>query len=685
MYEQLKVITIIVFCNSLEEFKKIEDTYKQNSNELIVIHYNNSYCNNLPKDEVQHFFINNLLLDTLCLAINKSSGKYIYITNNIKQISNSSLLYIKNNTNNVILFNSFKNENRIIFQAKNYTNYLELIKKDLSVSSLLMLIQNESVAKKEIILKIINLINILNININNFIEFKVIFDFLLINYIKDFSVIMNLFFKNEDVKPYSFNKEEHIRIINALLTLKDNKICPSNVLNIYILRLKCLYLNNNTTYSGLKKYYTKHNYYKKYINNHKQFYKNCKINYIETQDLEYLNDALYLGFKYCLKITRRIVLYKLKNLIKIVKYKFFIYHKLKSLKFLNKKVLVVIPSNDIKSSEKRGFVEYKEYYDYFNPNSYFDYVFIISPLESGFYKKYGLYICEASPKTYNDIINIIKPKVIRAYGGFWATSFAIKHTENKSIPIITSIHDKRIELIYPSVLKSNYIFYTSHIIKDILLNLGLKANNLLYLPDRINLDNFSKITEIDKKPTEIDKNYINILTVGRLSEEKNIDTVIKALQYLPANYRLIIIGKGDKKHYNNLATKLNVGSKIKWIESVENSKLKYYYSFADCFCLLSKSEGFGIVFIEAAACKIPIIASNINPINKHFKNGKDAVLINDYTNPKEVAKTIQEVLSDDSFASMLCLNGINVANAYGGGEIAKKERKYYNSIIKLKE
>ena len=61
-----------------------------------------------------------------------------------------------------------------------------------------------------------------------------------------------------------------------------------------------------------------------------------------------------------------------------------------------------------------------------------------------------------------------------------------------------------------------------------------------------------------------------------------------------------------------------------WIESVKNSELPVWYSWCDCFCVPSRWEGFGLVFIEAAACGSAIVTSDIAPMTEYFTNDKSA-------------------------------------------------------------
>lgn len=79
------------------------------------------------------------------------------------------------------------------------------------------------------------------------------------------------------------------------------------------------------------------------------------------------------------------------------------------------KILVVIPSDRLQDYEDRGYFDLAGYY---NPNSFFNKVFCLSPLESGISDKHGMTIIGVSPKIYRKVLKVIKPVCVRAYGGY---------------------------------------------------------------------------------------------------------------------------------------------------------------------------------------------------------------------------------------------------------------------------
>lgn len=341
------------------------------------------------------------------------------------------------------------------------------------------------------------------------------------------------------------------------------------------------------------------------------------------------------------------------------------------------KILVVVPSESILDYENAGYDWLERYY---NPQKIFDKVFLLSPLEDGYYHKYGMTIIGVDGKLYKKLLSIINPNLVRAYGGYWPTRFVIKNKLDK-IPVVCSIHDSREELLYNEIKYADYVFVTSEVVKQLAIKKGVSEKSIYILPNGVDTDIFKRV----KNTIELEKKFGKgkyIITVGRRAYEKNIETVVKALAYLSEEYKLIQIGRGDPLPYKELAKEIQVENRCYFIDSVINSDLVYYYNLASCQCNPSHSEGFGIVFIEAGACECPIITSNLAPMNNMFTHKETAYLVNDYTNPEQMAKAITEVCENKSFAEKLGKNARElIINEFSKEKFEENHMKFYKQII----
>ena len=131
---------------------------------------------------------------------------------------------------------------------------------------------------------------------------------------------------------------------------------------------------------------------------------------------------------------------------------------------------------------------------------------------------------------------------------------------------------------------------------------------------------FQKIQEIKKKYGEF------ILFVGRLSYYKGVSYLIRAIKDLKIN--LVIIGEGQEKNkLKQLAQKLGISHKVFFLPFQQEDDLINFYYACKFLVLPSvyRSEAFGIVLIEAMACKKPVISTELGTgtswVNLNQKTG----------------------------------------------------------------
>lgn len=348
--------------------------------------------------------------------------------------------------------------------------------------------------------------------------------------------------------------------------------------------------------------------------------------------------------------------------------------------------LVVIPSDALDDYIKNGLSE-EFIYNYYNPGKFYKEVFVVSPLEKGIRIRCGMTVIGVRPMQLRKVIRKLKPDIVRAYDGFkcadWLAALNIE-----GIPTVCSVHDRRPELIHQSLKYADLVICMSKVVKEIVRQKvkGIDEKKVVVMPNRIDLEVFQKKDDKDfflKQNCIYTKKY-HIIHVGRKTDEKNIDTVIKAMRYLDNDFEVIFIGRGDSEPYKKIAYEEEVIDRCHFIESIPNDELPYWYSWCDCMCTPSRSEGFGIVFWEAAACEAHIVTSDIAPMNEYLVNNKSAYLIKDYENPEKLAKIIKEACITKG-DNDLGYEARKVAQRFSKEEIDKKEIELMESATASKE
>jgi len=154
-----------------------------------------------------------------------------------------------------------------------------------------------------------------------------------------------------------------------------------------------------------------------------------------------------------------------------------------------------------------------------------------------------------------------------------------------------------------------------------------------------------------------------IVCVSRLMERKGQDTLIRALPLISEripDVRLLIVGSGSYEDaLRKLVVKMNVQDYVHFTGKVPQAELPYWYAAGDVFAMPCRTrnagwdvEGLGIVFLEASATGLPVVAGDSGGAPDAVRDGHTGVVV-DGTNVEEVSRVLVELLSDPGHAAAL--------------------------------
>jgi len=196
------------------------------------------------------------------------------------------------------------------------------------------------------------------------------------------------------------------------------------------------------------------------------------------------------------------------------------------------------------------------------------------------------------------------------------------------------------------------------------------SSKVYYIPNAI---------DINSLPPGIDKRYDKqIIFAGRLSKEKGILTILETAKNLPKDIHLLIIGNGPEKETvvesiknNENIHYLGYQTKEKTIPLIRGSKLLIQPSLA---------EGISATLLEAMACQIPVIATNIGGNVELFENNKTGVLI-DPENPEELLKEIISLLNDQTRSEQISKSAFEKVQKYDWSIVGQCYVNLYEKIL----
>ena len=179
-----------------------------------------------------------------------------------------------------------------------------------------------------------------------------------------------------------------------------------------------------------------------------------------------------------------------------------------------------------------------------------------------------------------------------------------------------------------------------------------------YIPNFVN-QKYSTRSKLDNK---------NIISVGRLAKEKgflDLIDVYKIIDMECSNTHLDIIGDGME--YNAIKSKIidyNLTRKIKLHGYQNQSYINKLYDQSSIYLMTSYTESFGLVLVEAMAHGlVPIAYSSAEGAKDIIKDGENGFLI-DNRNEHEMAKKVQELLSNPSLLKKMSDNAYNHSKSY---------------------
>jgi glycosyltransferase involved in cell wall biosynthesis len=174
-----------------------------------------------------------------------------------------------------------------------------------------------------------------------------------------------------------------------------------------------------------------------------------------------------------------------------------------------------------------------------------------------------------------------------------------------------------------------------------------------------------------------------LITTSRLVRKNAVDEVIKALALLPESVRFQILGSGpEHAALRTLAHSYGVESRVEFLGHIDRSAMPAYLHSADIFIRPSRTEGFGISFIEAMAAELPVIATQEGGIADFLFDAKRnpdkpptgwAV---DTDSPEQIAEAVKDILANpEQVKKVLATAKAMVSEKYDWDLIAKNMRE----------
>ncbi|NUO02157.1 MAG: N-acetyl-alpha-D-glucosaminyl L-malate synthase BshA [Saprospiraceae bacterium] len=265
-------------------------------------------------------------------------------------------------------------------------------------------------------------------------------------------------------------------------------------------------------------------------------------------------------------------------------------------------------------------------------------------------------------------------------------------TEGRYIPVVTTLHGTDITLVGSnnafspvvafSINKSDGVTAVSESLRKQTMDLFAIQKDIRVIYNFIDFDRFKKIDK-DHFKKAIAPNGERILThTSNFRKVKRIEDVIlvfkKVYEKIPS--KLLLIGDGPERHsMEELCRKLELSHEVRFLG--KQDAIEELLAVSDLFIMASESESFGLAALEAMACEVPVISTNVGglpEVNIHGQTG----FLSEVGDIEQMAHHAITILSDEEALQQFRKNALAQARRFDIDKILPQYEAYYEEVLK---
>lgn len=264
-------------------------------------------------------------------------------------------------------------------------------------------------------------------------------------------------------------------------------------------------------------------------------------------------------------------------------------------------------------------------------------------------------------------------------------------TEGRYIPVITTLHGTDITLVGQhrdfspvvtfSINKSDGVTAVSESLKQQTNELFNITKDIKVIYNFIDFNRFTK-TNKDHFRKAIAPNGERILVhTSNFRKVKRVDDVMKIFKLVNAALpsKLLLIGDGpERPALEAMCREMGLCDEVRFLGKQE--AVEELLAISDLFLIPSGSESFGLAALEAMACQVPVISSNVGglpEVNIHGETG----FLSDIGNVEEMAQHAIDLLSNDDLLQRFRENALRQAKRFDIEHILPEYEAYYEEIL----
>ncbi len=306
-------------------------------------------------------------------------------------------------------------------------------------------------------------------------------------------------------------------------------------------------------------------------------------------------------------------------------------------------------------------------------------------------------------------VRAFKPDIIHLHHPFWLGSLGLFVARTLRIPAIYTYHTRLEHYAHfvplPGMLFRNLISHAlikrfanrcdgvivpTYSTEEYLRMIGVTTPTFVQ-PTGIEYQRFQSVEKADVDALRNKLGLTNekvFISVARLSNEKNIDFMIEAIDRLRKEtsvpFRFLMIGDGHQRdRLQKKIESLGLASHFTLAGAVQPEEMAIWYNLGDAFLFASKSETQGMVILEAMSAGLPVVAVRASGIEDVVRDG-----LNGYKTPENQARWLEkarQLLEDDALRAELSDKARSFAADYSIEQFARDVRGIYATSLAARQ
>ncbi|HEX7786538.1 MAG TPA: glycosyltransferase family 4 protein [Methylomirabilota bacterium] len=201
---------------------------------------------------------------------------------------------------------------------------------------------------------------------------------------------------------------------------------------------------------------------------------------------------------------------------------------------------------------------------------------------------------------------------------------------------------------------------------------AVRADRLAVVPEPIDLEVWDD--QFWRAPRRAPAGPV-VLCVARMYPRKRVPDLLRAVALLRAripDVQVRIVGRGPEwAAVSRLHAEMGLGEAVALLGDLSRERLAEEYANASLFCLPSVQEGFGIVFLEAMAAELPVVACRIAAVPEVVRDGVTGLLVPP-RDPGALAEALERLIDDRALARRLGQEGRRRALGFSPRHVAER-------------